>query len=344
VLCGVASASDPTPRTWTGRIENMQFLTEVPLRDVPVDRPQGELITFLAAKGFAFANCVVDQRPVGHRASNCLRSGFPPESICAAGPACVPSNGTVVGNMLLGSALGAIVGGGGAGINLNDARSIVIADNRIEGFADDAIAVISSHGCVVRDNRVRGIRSRIAAFSGADNTFLGNHLERQPGADGVWQPATTYYAAFLADVAARPSFSARAARITFVGNTAVQPANVPAGSEPADFVLLGGVDDCVVHGNLFVNDSADQAGRIRYAPIGLDPDGTPSVPGAVQLTHNVMTGAFPGTIEERVGSVPAGPFVYAGNLASSYVIDHPNSFRVSALTPGGACVDSNRIV
>ncbi len=60
----------------------------------------------------------------------------------------------------------------------------LIAGNRIEGFADDAIALIDCRRCVVRDNWVKGIRSRIAAFSGQDITFHSNFLERQAGADG----------------------------------------------------------------------------------------------------------------------------------------------------------------
>jgi len=56
-------AADPTPRTWTGRVDDVQFLTEVPLRNVPENEDQGELITFLKAQNFAFENSNTRRTP-----------------------------------------------------------------------------------------------------------------------------------------------------------------------------------------------------------------------------------------------------------------------------------------
>jgi len=252
-----------------------------------------------------------------------------------------------VNNTLQGSALGRISEAGGAGINLSNARFLFIAGNRIKGFNDDAIALISSENCVIQGNWAKGIESRIAVYSGKHNAVIGNYLERQPGADGVWPLATTFYTTALADLSNIPSTSPRPEDVKFIGNTAVLPANAPPASE-VDFLLIGAVDGCLAHGNTFINNSSARRARIRLLQLGTDSDGRLSVPGAVQIANNIMSGENPGTIEEdqNIQTLPAGhvvgPLIYAGNIASDYEINHPNSFMVSALTPDGSCVNSNQ--
>jgi hypothetical protein len=336
IHCGIA-ASSMAPRTWRGRIDNVQFLLK---------SPTAEVVTFHAAENVAFTNCIIDQVALGHQAGNCLKSGF--SNLCSPGGSCTPRYGQIVNNTLRAWADGAPVGGGGGGINLGNADSILIAGNHIEGFGDDAIAVISCQHCVIRDNWARGIRSRIGSFSGRQNSFYNNYLERQPGRDGVWQPAAMFYATFLQSPYAIPPTPEN---ITFSGNQAVLPAGAPdAGNTPADFMLIGGVHGCVVHGNIFINNSRQTVlPRLRLIPMGLDPNlpgDHVSRPRSVEISGNIMSGSFPGTIEEQLGEGPNGPITYGGNIASGFTIKHPNSFRIAALTIADppVVVDSNQKV
>jgi len=334
--CGIAGGST-VPQTWRGRIDNVQFLLKT---------PTAEVITFHAAENFVFTNCIIDQVALGHQAGNCLKSGF--SNLCSPGGSCIPRYGQVTNNTLRAWADGAPVGGGGGGINLGNADSILIAGNHIEGFGDDAIAVISCQNCVIRDNWARGIRSRIGSFSGKQNTFCNNYLERQPGHDGVWQPAATFYATFLQSPYAIPPTPED---ITFSGNQAVLPAGAPdAGNTPADFMLIGGVHGCVVHGNMFINNSRQTIlPRLRLIPLGLDPNlpgDHVSRPCSVEISENIMGGSFPGTIDEQLGGGPNGPISYDGNIVSGVTIKRANLFRFVALTVDAppVVVDPNRKV
>jgi hypothetical protein len=220
----------------------------------------------------------------------------------------------------------------------------LIAENCVQGFRDDAIAVISCANCVIRDNWAKGIDSRIGSLSGKHNTFINNYLERQPGNDGVWHSPTTFYVTNLASSSGIPPTPED---IKFIAKTAVLPAGAPDSGVATEFLLLGGVNGCVVYGNSFINNS-NQTKRphLRLIPQGFDPTlpgDKVSRPVSVAIINNIMSGKFPGTIEDTIGGGPAGPIIYAGNIASAYTILHPNSFRVSA-TKDGSCVDSNVII
>lgn len=333
VHCGLASGST-APRLWTGKLDNITF-------KVKALSQHKQVIALYTAENFALTNCIVDQRELRQDACNCVTSGY--VSLCTpngASGSCLPRNGQILNNRLLGAVNGSVGEGmGGAGINLIGADALLIAGNYIEGFNDDAIAVINSTNCTIRDNRAKGIRSRIASFGGKFNSIVNNYLERQPGADGIWQPAAIFYATHLA---AGPTPE----QIKFLNNTAVLPAAAPdAGNTPIDFMLIGGVNGCIVSGNTFINDSQQtRRPQLRLLPFGSDPNlpgDQISRPRSVEIGDNIMGGAFPGAVEEQLGGGPSGPILYRSNIASAYNIQHPNSLRVLALTSAGEWVDSN---
>lgn len=313
-------------RPWTGTVARVQFaITAAGFGTAPALHA----IQFHCAEDFAFEDCLLDLRPAGH--ANCAAMASQIDGNWCATPR--TARGRIVGNILLGQNNGNPATGGSGGINLVGLDGGLIADNRIEGFADDAIAVIDCRRCVIRDNQVKGIRSRIAAFSGRDHTFIANTLERQAGADGVWVASTDFYAAHLAGPA-----SAAPENIKFIGNTAVLPAGAVDGGGYHNFLDLGGVRGCVASGNIFVNDS-HPPGRTRLLvwvftafpewsdPTGKDPQGK-SRPYRIVVAHNLLTGQFGGHVAEAavLAGDLVGPIVYEGNLASSYSIIGSNSF------------------
>jgi hypothetical protein len=115
-------------------------------------------------------------------------------------------------------------------------------------------------------------------------------------------------------------------------------------------MLIGGVHGCVVHGNMFINNSRQTVlPRLCLIPMGLDPNlpgDHVSRPRSVEISGNIMSGSFPGTIDEQLGEGPNGPITYGGNIASDFTIKHPNSFRIAALTivEPPVIVDSNQKV
>jgi hypothetical protein len=314
-----------TPATWTGRVEGLQF------RITPAGvgtAPYLHMLQFHKAAGFQVANCCLDVTLVGHAPVAAMVSQIDGNWCASPGT----THGQIVNNIVLGASHGSPATGGSGGINLIGLDGGFIAGNRIEGFADDAIALIDCWRCVVRDNWVKGVRSRIAAFSGQDITFHSNFLERQAGADGVWVLDTDFYAAHPAG----PS-SAAPENIKFIGNTAVLPAAAPGGGRH-NFLDLGGVRGCVASSNIFVNDSL-QTNPPRLLtwvftafptwadPTGIDPPGK-ARPYRVVLTNNLLTGSYPGRIEEAavLGADLVGPIIYQGNLASGSIVFGPNSF------------------
>ena len=315
-----------TVRPWTGEVDNVQFVVTAAGSGTGAVL---QVIQFHRAEDFAFRNSIIDLRPVGHAARSAMVSQL--DGVWCSSPGTF--RGKIVDNIMLGASNGTPATGGSGGINLVALDRGLIAGNRIEGFADDAIAVIIAKHCVIRDNWVKGVRSRIAAFGGNDHTFIGNYLERQAGADGNWVASSDFYTSFLAS-----PFFAAPENVKFIGNTAVLPAAATDGGGYHNFLSLGGVRGCVASGNILVGDS-NQTNRPRIAtyvftafpgwvdPTGLDPVGK-SRPRSMVLTNNVMTGQYPGRIEEAavLATDMVGPIVYQGNLASGYNVFGSNSF------------------
>ncbi len=313
-----------TPDTWTGRVQNLRFVTTsnaLGLRDYL------QVVQFHKAHDFAFEECVIDLTALGHAPAAAMVSQIDGNWCSSPGT----SQGRIVNNIVSGQSNGSPATGGSGGINLVGLDRGLITGNHIEGFADDAIALIDCRHCVVRDNWIKGVRSRIAAFSGRDITFMANYLERQAGHDGVWVTNTDFYAAYLAGAS-----SAAPENIKFIGNTAVLPA-AATGEGYHNFLDLGGVRGCVASGNIFINDS-NQVNLPRLLtwvftafptwvdPTGQDPQGK-SRPYRVVLTNNLLTGQYPGRIEEAavIAADLVGPIVYQGNLAGGYNIIGTNS-------------------
>jgi hypothetical protein len=326
VNCGIAGKGGAVS-TWTGSISNVHFSVTAKGSGTGAAL---HALQFHRADDFAFENCIIDLRPVGHANRAAMASQIDGNWCSSPGTA----HGRIVNNMVFGQNNGNPSTGGSGGINLVGLQYGLIAGNRVEGFADDAIAMINCSHCIVRDNWVKGVRSRIAAFSGNDIVFIANYLERQAGADGVWVANTDFYAAYLAG-----SASAAPENIKFIGNTALLPATAPDGGGYHNFLDLGGVRGCVASGNIFINDS-NQSNKPRLLtwvftafpgwtdPTGKDPPGK-SRPYRVMLTNNLMTGEYPGRIEEAavLADDLVGPIIYEGNLASAYVVFGSNSYR-----------------
>ncbi|MCC7357831.1 MAG: right-handed parallel beta-helix repeat-containing protein [Anaerolineales bacterium] len=322
--CGIPSKGG-TPATWTGRITGVQF--RITLAGLGT-APYLHLLQFHKAAHFELKNCRFDLTPVGHAPVAALVSQLDGNWCASPGT----THGRIEDNLFLGASHGSPATGGSGGINLVGLDGGLIAGNVIEGFADDAIALINCRRCVVRDNWVKGVRSRIAAFSGNDITFLSNRLERQPGADNAWVLDTDFYTAHPAGPA-----SAAPENIKFIGNTAVLPGAAPSGGWH-NFLDLGGVRNCVASGNLFINDS-NQVNPPRLLtwvftafpgwtdPTGNDPPGK-ARPYRVVLTNNLLTGQYPGRIEEAavLAADLVGPIVYQGNLAGGFNVFGSNSF------------------
>ncbi|MEW5869163.1 MAG: glycosyl hydrolase family 28-related protein [Chloroflexota bacterium] len=302
---------------WTGSISNLQFyITAGGLGT----GPNLHAIQFHRAEDFAFENCIIDLRPVGH--ANCAAMVSQIDGGWCSSPGA--ARGRIANNLVFGENNGSPATGGSGGINLVGLKHGLIANNRVEGFADDAIAMIDCSHCVVRDNWVKGVRSRVAAFSGSDITFLSNYLERQAGVDGIWVANTDFYAAHLAG-----PYSAAPENIKFIGNTALLPAQAVDGGGYHNFLDLGGVRGCVANGNIFICDS-NQTNKTRLLtwvftafptwtdPTGQDPPGK-SRPYRIMLSNNLLTGQYPGQIEEAatLASDLVGPILYEGNLAST---------------------------
>lgn len=323
-----------TPNTWTGRAQNIQFAVT---GNALGAHPYLHVMQFHKAQDFAIEDCVIDVTALGHSPVAAMVSQID-GNWC---PTPSTAQGRIVNNLVLGQSNGNPSTGGSGGINLIGMKYGLIAGNYIEGFADDAIAMINCSHCVVRDNWVKGVRSRVAAFSGSDITFMSNYLERQAGHDGVWVANTDFYAAHLAGLS-----SAAPENIKFIGNTAILPAAAPDGSGYHNLLDLGGVRGCVASGNILINDS-HQTNPPRLLtwvftafpdwidPTGQDPPGK-ARPYRVMLTNNLMTGQYPGRIEEAavLAADLVGPIIYQGNIASGYNVFGANSFRE----------DSNKIV
>lgn len=318
-------AKGGTPDAWSGRVQNVQLVTT---SNALGARDYLQVVQLHKAQDFVFEDCILDLTALGHAPVAAMVSQIDGNWCASPGTA----RGQVINNRVVGRSNGNPTTGGSGGINLVGLDRGLIAGNHIEGFADDAIALIDCRHCIVRDNWVKGVRSRIAAFSGNDITFTGNYLERQAGHDGVWVTNTDFYATHLAG-----AFSAAPENIKFIGNTAVLPAGASDGGYH-NFLDLGGVRGCVASDNIFVNDSP-QTNRPRVLtwvftafpawvdPTGQDPPGK-SRPYRVMLTNNLLTGQHPGRIEEAAVSAAdlVGPIVYQGNLAHSYNVFGLNSY------------------
>jgi len=309
---------------WVGRVSGVQF--RVTLAGFGSASAM-HAIQFHRAEDFVFEDCLIDLRPIGHR--NCAAMASQYDNWCAAPGT---ARGRIENNTVLGASDGNPATGGSGGINLVGLDGGLIAGNRVEGFADDAIALIDCRNCLVRDNRVKGVRSRIAAFSGSDITFLANILERQAGADGIWVASTDFYCAFLAG-----AYSPAPENIRFICNTAVLPASAVDNGGYHNFLDIGGVRTCIATGNIFINDRNATA-RTRALvwpfnvfagwvdPTGKDPQGI-SRPYRVIVANNIFAGAYGGRFEEIavLAADLIGPIVYEGNMASGFGVVGPNS-------------------
>lgn len=306
----------------------------------------GSVIMLHRAEGFVIENCIFDLRPVKHiNGGNCIGGGQPTSWYSGPFyPSPALKGGVIKNCKFFGAAYGEPLpfhgsagnlttsGGGGAGINIGGGkgderwtRSLVIENNYIEGFRDDAIALAGCSDCVVQYNYAKGLQSRIGSFSGSNNKFVGNILERQPGKDGKWYieerqyPASDFFYCGM-----MPGQRIRPKDMRFEGNFAYLPREAPnpqdADGKPLRyaFMAIAGAEKCEVVENIFRNDSRQVKLPCILVTAFVDHTGIDECknsegkfyayktyayqPGNVCVRGNIMEGNCPGEIIEKLDS------------------------------------------
>ncbi|MBI5824549.1 MAG: hypothetical protein HZB18_11015 [Chloroflexi bacterium] len=304
----------------------------------------GNMIMLHRAENFVIENCIFDLRPIEHiNGGNCIGGGQPTHWYSGSFyPSPALNHGVIRNCKLFGAAYGeprpfrnsegkiTVNGGGGAAINIGGGqrgdegftRSLVIENNYIEGFKDDAIALIACSDCVVQFNYAKGLQSRIGAFSGSNNKFIGNVLERQPGKDGRWYieesryPASDFfYCGMIPGQRSRPKNMRFERNFGYLPREAPNPQDAKGNPLRYAFMAIAGAESCEVVDNIFRNDSRQDKLPCILVTAIVDHEGIKGCknsegkyyayktyayqPGKVCVRDNIMEGNCPGEIIEK---------------------------------------------
>ncbi len=216
------------------------------------------------------------------------------------------------------------------GFGLCNVNIVLIDNNTLNNIGDDPIGCHNATNVTISNNTCYSIDGRILVDNCTNATISGNYVER------VAERGTTWYGGGAMIYAGLEIPGAPApGNITVTNNTVVIPSSVPAYTYG---IRLLGVRTAAVSSNLLKMDSANGGCCIRIEADTSQPSwNDPAIPQLdadhiarprdVTISNNVLSGSYPGGIEQTgVSANLTGPFTVQNNTAGSYCWFSNNCF------------------